>query len=315
MATVSVIMGGFNAAPYIGAAIESVQSQTFTDWELVVVDDGSTDSTAEIVAAFAAGDARVRLIRQTNKGISAARNRALSEATGAWLALLDSDDLWEPRFLEAQLAIFARHPEVDIVTGNGWFLGGPHHGLPARPWPDTRPAPTLASILADETAIFIMSIMRRRVYTALGGFDEALRTNEDYEFWLRAAARGFVFIRNDEPLGHYRRHRDSLSASDTRMVTGIVRVYEKMHAALADRPDERQIAAAQLHRFQRQQLAVQARDALEAGEAGLAVERLNALYAHGGGTFVRIAGIVARWAPKLVSRAYQLRRGRQEAAS
>ena len=87
-----------------------------------------------------------------------------------------------------------------------------------------------------------MSVFRRRVYEAIGGFDEALRTNEDYDYWLRAALAGFRFWRNDRPLGHYRRRDDSLSASDVNMLAGILRVYRKLRPLLADRPAELRIA-------------------------------------------------------------------------
>jgi glycosyltransferase involved in cell wall biosynthesis len=315
MAKVSIITPAYNVAPYIGATIDSVLAQTMTDWEMVVVDDGSTDATAEIVEAYAAKEPRIRLLRQTNGGISSARNHAMRQASAEFLAILDSDDLWEPTFLEAQLALFAKHPEIDVVTGNGWFLGGRRHGRPARPWPDPRPQPTLASILGDEEAIFIMSIMRRRVYETVGGFDEGLRTNEDYDYWLRAAAAGFRFFRNDEPLGHYRRRGDSLSASDVRMIGGILRVYEKTLGLLGGRPVELRIAEAQIARFRRELCAAHARVELGAGNAGAAAPHLSALYEHGGGFLMKIASCMARWTPRLLTRAYRLRRARQEAAS
>jgi glycosyltransferase involved in cell wall biosynthesis len=315
MPTVSVIMPAFNVAPYIGAAIESVIAQTMPDWELLIVDNGSTDSTAAIVEAFTGTDRRVRLLRQTRGGISAARNTAMREATGEFFALLDSDDLWEPSYLAAEFAIFAEYPDVDIVTGNGWFLGGRLHGRPARPWPDTRPQPTLANILADETSVFIMSIMRRRVYEAIGGFDEALHSNEDYEYWLRAAEAGFRFRRNDEPLGHYRRRDDSVSANELRMLKGILLVYERIRPSLAGRPAELRIIDRQVARFERLRLAAQARCALNAGDVDEAAGHLSAMYAHGGGAFIKLASCLAKWMPKLFSRAYQMRRARQEAAS
>jgi glycosyltransferase involved in cell wall biosynthesis len=315
MATVSVIMPAYDVAPYIGAAIESVIAQTTTAWELLIVDDGSTDSTADIVRAYLDRDSRVRLLQQANRGISGARNAALRESSGEFLAILDSDDLWEPDYLTAQLAIFAKHPDVAIVTGNGWFLGGRRHGLPARPWPDKRPQPTLAGILGDEAAIFILSIMRRCVYDTIGGFDEDLRSNEDYHFWVRAAIAGFKFIRNDEPLGHYRRRNDSVSASDVRMLTGAIVVYEKLRPLLAGRPAELAIVERQILRFQRERIAARARDALNAGNVDVAAGHLSDLYAHGGGAAVKLASVLAKWMPGLFSRAYQIRRARQGAMS
>jgi glycosyltransferase involved in cell wall biosynthesis len=315
VAKVSVITPAYNVAPFVGATIESVIGQTMTDWEMLVVDDGSTDATAAVVEGYVAGDPRVQLLRQPNGGISNARNRALRTATADFIAILDADDLWEPAYLEAQLALFAKDPHIDIVTGNGWFLGGRRHGRPARPCPDTRPQPTLASMLADEEAIFIMSIMRRRVYETVGPFDEALRTNEDYDYWLRAAAAGFRFFRNDEPLGHYRRRIDSLSSSEVRMVSGILRVYEKTRVMLASRPAELRILESQMLRFQRELHAAEARAALSAGNASVAATHLSALYDQGGGFRMKIASVMARWTPGLLARVYQVHRARQEAAS
>jgi hypothetical protein len=134
------------------------------------------------------------------------------------------------------MAILAERPDVDVVTGNAWYLGSRLDGQLARPCPDPRPAPDLAHIIADETAIFIMTVFRRRVVDAIGGFDESFRTNEDYDYWLRAAAAGFRFARNDRPLGRYRRRDDSLSASEVRMLQGILHVYRKIRALVAGRP-------------------------------------------------------------------------------
>jgi glycosyltransferase involved in cell wall biosynthesis len=314
MAEVSVIMPAYNVAAYVGPAIDSVLAQTEPDWELLVVDDGSTDGTAAIVEGYAARDRRVRPICQANGGISAARNRALRESSGRFVALLDSDDLWEPRYLEAQLAILRGHPDIDVVTGNGRFLGGRRSGELARPWPDARPHPTLRNMLEDETAVFIMSIFRRRVYDTIGGFDESLRTNEDYDFWLRAAAAGFRFRRNDEPLGRYRRRDDSMSASDVRMLTGIVRVLEKNRPLIAERPAELAILESQIAHFRRRALAEQAKASLATGDVGKAADYLSALAAQGGGFAVQVAGVLARWTPGLFFRVYRIRRARQEAA-
>ena len=205
----------------------SVRSQTFADLELIVVDDGSTDGTAAVVERHARADSRVRLIRQPNRGLSTARNLALERSSGAYIAILDSDDAWTPWYLASQMEILHARPDVDIVTANAWFLGGAQTGQPAAPSPDPRPDPDLCHLLGDETAVFIMSVFRRRVDQKIGGFDESFRSNEDYDFWIRAAVAGFRFVRNDRPAGYYRRRDDSLSADELRMLKGILRVYVK----------------------------------------------------------------------------------------
>ena len=310
MPAVSVVMPAYNVAPYIAEAIESVLNQTSDDLELLVVDDGATDGTGAIAERYASSDPRVRVIRQANAGISAARNHAMRVATGPVIAILDSDDAWDPTYLERQLSILRDRPDVDIVTGNARFLGSSLDGRPARPWPDTRPAPTLADILADETAVFIMSIFRRRVYETIGPFDESLRTNEDYDFWLRAACAGFVFHRNDTPLGRYRRRDNSLSADELRMLPGILQVFRKLRPRLLHRPSELAILDAQIARFETEHVAAEARGAIEAGDFAAARRHLAALHGRRGGAVLRVAKMMARWTPALLSAVYNVRRAR-----
>lgn len=311
MPAVSIIMPAYNVAPYIGAAIESVCAQTFTDWELLITDDGSTDETHAIAESYVSSQPRIRLLRQVNGGISAARNTALREASGAFIAILDSDDLWSPAYLAAQMELLRMHPDVDIVTGNAWFLGGPQDGQPALPTPDPRPTPDLTSLLADETSVFVMSVFRRRVYDTVGGFDESMRCNEDYDFWLRAAIAGFRFHRNDRLLGHYRRRADSLSAAELTMLRGILRVYAKLRPAVLERPRELAILDAQVARFDARRLRVEAREALERRDFAALDEHLAALHLRTGGAAPGLLRLVARWAPGVLSKAYQVRRARQ----
>ena len=313
MPAVSVIMQAYNVAPYIGDAIRSALTQTFTDLEVIVVDDGSKDDTAEVVRQFAASDARVRLVQQTNRGLPGARNTAMRDARGEYFALLDSDDVWEPRFLAEQIAILESRPDVDIVTGNGWYLGGPNHGQPARPYPDPRPNPALASIIGDEWSVFIMSVFRRAVHTRIGAFDESMRSNEDYDFWLRAAIAGCSFVRNDKPLGHYRIRTDSLSASNVRMLRGILQVYTKLRPEIAHRPTEMAILQKQISRFEAELLAAEARLALELADFEAAQEYLGALHARRGGASLRFAQFLARWAPNMLKRAIRYKGPRTEA--
>ncbi|MEP6915386.1 MAG: glycosyltransferase [Acidobacteriota bacterium] len=310
MPAVSVIVPAFNVAPYLGAALDSIRSQTFEDFEALVIDDGSTDATLAIARDYAGRDPRIRVLHQPNGGISSARNHGLRISSSPLIALLDSDDLWTPEYLARQTDILGRHPEVGIVTGNAWFLGSRWDGEPARPTPDTSPAPDLGRIIADETVIFIMSVFRRRVYETIGGFDEELRTNEDYDFWLRAAAAGFAFARNDTPLGYYRRRDDSLSASELRMLRGIIKVYFKTRPLVLDRPAELATLDAQLARFQGERLAAEARFAIETGDFAAARDHLAALYDRRGGVALAAARCMARCSPSLLTRVYNLRRAR-----
>jgi hypothetical protein len=158
--------------------------------------------------------------------------------------------------------------------------------------------------------VFIMSVFRRRVYETLGDFDVTMRSNEDYDYWLRAAVAGFRFDRNDEPLGQYRRRGDSLSASEVRMLCGILRVYQKLRPSLLDWPQELAAVDRQIARFDTERIAAEARHAMEARDFELAQSLLSELHSRRGGAALRLASMMARWTPSLLARAYTARRAR-----
>ena len=148
------------------------------------------------------------------------------------------------------------------------------------------------------------------MYEVVGCFDESMRSNEDYDFWLRAAVAGFRFTRNDRPLGHYRIRHDSLSASEMRMLRGILHVYTKLRPVIADRPREMAVLERQIGRFETEWLAAEARLALEIADFEAAREHLGALHARRGGATLAIARVLARLAPRMLARVYGFRRGR-----
>jgi glycosyltransferase involved in cell wall biosynthesis len=317
MATVSVIMPAYNAEAYLAEAIESVLAQTYSDLELVLVNDGSTDHTLTIAERYRARDPdRIRIVSQDNQGLAAARNTGMRAAKGSAFALLDSDDGWAPTYLAEQMRLLDGDPRIAIVTGNAVNRGGVQSGQPVRPVPDSRPAPDLTEILRDERAIFIMSVFRREVPESIGGFDERFRTNEDYDFWIRAALAGFQFARNPAPLAFYRRHDHSLSASESRMLAGILRVFRKTLPCCADRPAAREIIVSQIARFEAELMAAEARDALANNNAAAAAASLNALGRRRGalrGALLAVVALALRIAPQAALFLYRLRRRLQSA--
>jgi hypothetical protein len=146
------------------------------------------------------------------------------------------------------------------------------------------------------------------VYTTIGPFDEEMRSNEDYDFWLRAAVAGFTFHRNDRPLGYYRIRTDSLSASDVRMLRGILHVYTKLRPMIAGRPREMAILERQISRFEAEWIAAEARLAIEIADFEAAREHLGALHARRGGAALIVARLLARWAPKTLTRMIRFKR-------
>lgn len=307
MPAVSVITPAWNAAEFLPQTIESVLAQTFTDWEMLIVDDGSTDETVSIVRSYAARDARIRLLQQANAGPSAARNRAMRSARGEFFAFLDSDDRWDPAFLRAQLDVFAAYPETDLVTGNGWFDGGAFDGRPTRPVIDGCPVLTLTDLITYESSVFIMTVFRRTVFDTIGGMDEGQWTSEDYDFWLRAALAGFAFRRNPRPLAWYRVRGNSLSRDRVRMLEGVLHTFAKTRLRCAPGSEAHAAVDRQIARFQSELLLEQAKQALERADYVDAAARLRTLRARGGGRLVAITAWLAEHLPPAAALAYRLR--------
>jgi len=259
---VSIITPAFNARAFLRPMLMSASRQTFGDFEHLVVDDGSSDETAAIAEEFAATDPRVRVIRQRNLGASVARNAAIECAAGDYFALLDADDVWMPDFLAVQLAILAAHPEVDIVSANAINLGGPFDGRPLRPSTAACTQLSLLRMIEIEDSVCITSMFRRRVVDRIGAFDPAIRANEDYDFWLRAAAAGCQLLFNGRPCAFYRRHPGGKSTNEPRALRGIISVLRRSRALPGVGPREAAAIDRQIARFERRLLMVSARVAL-----------------------------------------------------
>jgi glycosyltransferase involved in cell wall biosynthesis len=306
---ISVITAAYNAEPYLPACIESVLNQTERRLELLVVDDGSSDATSEIVAQYAARDARVRGFRGPNRGASHARNVAMRHARGQFFALLDSDDIWGSTFAAEQLRLLRANPELAIVSGNGWNLGGGAlDGHPVRPWPAEPRTVRFIDLVEHVDAMFIMSVFRREVYDTIGGFNETLYRSEDYEYWLRAAASGFLIQTNPRPLARYRRRGDSVSADQPAMFESIIRVLESARE-FRQRPRAEELGAIdrQLGRLRAGRLLTLGKAALLRRDFVEARTHFRELYRQGLGLRYGAMAAALRLAPALVCSAYQHR--------
>jgi glycosyltransferase involved in cell wall biosynthesis len=198
--TFSVVVPAFNAERTIVAAIRSVQRQTRSDFEVLVVDDGSTDRTAAMVKGERARDGRVRLFRTANFGAAHARNVALSEARGAYISLLDSDDVYLPSYLETMHATLTTNARAAMAMTDAWLFEEVFGQLKRRTALRTSPAlppdpQKLFDLLLEDNHVFGLVTMRRSLIENLGGFEERLVSSEDYEYWLRAVSRGATIAR------------------------------------------------------------------------------------------------------------------------
>jgi glycosyltransferase involved in cell wall biosynthesis len=183
---VSVIIPTYNRAFFLTEAVASVLAQTYGDFELLVVDDGSTDATPAALAPFGSRVAVLR--RATRGGVSAARNLGAAAATGDWLAFLDSDDLWLPEKLALQVEYLRAHPDLCICqTEETWIRNGVRVNPPRRCRKVAGDIflPSLRRCLVSPSAV----MLPRRLFEAMGGFDETLPAAEDYDLWLRVAWR------------------------------------------------------------------------------------------------------------------------------
>jgi glycosyltransferase involved in cell wall biosynthesis len=211
---VSVVIPCFDARATVGAAISSALWQTYRDLEVVVVDDGSRDATGAIAAAF--GDP-VRVVRQDNAGVAAARNRGIAEARGELIAFCDADDVLLPRHLEELVATFDRGGG-GIATSNCYWLfpSGIHPSRTRYKGRFPRPDHQRLAIL-QQNFVSTMSLFPKRLADEVGGFATDLEVAEDWDFWLRAIYSGARVSLQPRPLALYRWSSASLSAAPARM--------------------------------------------------------------------------------------------------
>ena len=204
---VSVIMPSYNTANYIAESVKSVIAQTYTDWELIIVDDCSTDNTDEIVAPFLT-DPRIRYIKnEKNSGAAVSRNRALREAKGKWIAFLDSDDLWLPEKLQKQIAFMEENGYAFSYTDYRIQLNGEW-----LPYIYTGPDVVTKRKMYDYCYFSTITVMYEREKIGLIQI-ENLRKNNDYAMWLLAIEKSNCY-RLPECLSFYIKHEDSISSGN-----------------------------------------------------------------------------------------------------
>jgi len=241
--SVSVIIPTFNRAMKTARAVASVLYQTCTDYELIVVDDGSQDNTEEVLRQFGR---RLRYIALPyNRGVSAARNRGIRESEAQWIAFLDSDDYWLPRKLEVQTAFFRTHPEAAISqTQEVWIRNG-RYANPKRRHRKLSGdvfAPSLRLCLVSPSAV----MLRRSLMEEVGLFDENLPVCEDYDLWLRIACRHPVHLIEDRLIVKEGGHPDQLSSRYKGMDRFRIRAIRKlMEEGILNR-DQQQAAMKEL---------------------------------------------------------------------
>ena len=229
---VTVIVAVRDAEATLERALESIRAQSEERWEAIVVDDGSTDATAEVAQRAAGEDGRIRVVRRPAAGVSAARNAGLAAARGAWVLFLDADDWLEPRALELLGDALAADPAVDVAYGAWSRITELGRVREQTAWPEPD---ALFAVLARRSVLPINTVLFRRSLTeGVGGFDTELATGEDWDFWQRLARCGARFALVPQPVAVYRFRRESASNVPERLLAGAVEVIGRGH-----RPDPR----------------------------------------------------------------------------
>ena len=233
---ISVIIPNYNNAHFLGDAIQSVLNQTYQNFEIILVDDGSNDDSQQVVSSF--GD-RVRYIWQENKGLGGARNTGISAANGEFIGFLDADDQWLPDFLDTMVLLTKENPDAAVFFSNARYMDDHGRDLPQSVGVPSIPPEKIYHALLRANFIIPSTILAKRsVIVEEGLFDQTLKALhgcEDWDLWLRIAPR-YKFIGTPACLVRYRLHGNTFSANPSRMQTAVRTVIEKKFG-----PDDGQI--------------------------------------------------------------------------
>jgi tetratricopeptide (TPR) repeat protein len=223
MPTVSIVIPAYNHAPYLAQTISSALAQTWRDFEVIVVDDGSTDETAKVAAQF--GDA-IRYIRQDNRGIAGARNTGIRHAYGEFVSLLDDDDLWERDYLEIVLSVFRKYPDTAAVHAGWQAIDKEGKRSPQRSVRAVPPERLYHTLMAERFFSGACVTVRKTVLDNVGLFDETLQGCDDLDMWLRIS-RAHTFRGIPRALVLYRVHEGGLSSDGLHMFGDLLMVISK----------------------------------------------------------------------------------------
>lgn len=225
-------MPAYNAEKYVADSIRSVLAQEYADWELIVVDDGSTDSTASLVQEFAKLDKRIKYIYQENGRLGKARNTGIRNTSGSLIAFLDSDDLWLETKLAAQTRAMAEN-DADVVFSNTYVFSGETIGDETRTFDSLVgkfSGPDILDALIQQNQIPVLTVLlKKTVFDRVGLFEEgkAYHGCEDYDLWLKLAEAGCVFYGMPDVLARYRRHDTAMTATQSNLYKPMLLIVQR----------------------------------------------------------------------------------------
>jgi hypothetical protein len=304
---VSVIMPAYNVSQFIGEALESVFAQTFKDFEVIVINDGSPD-TAELERVLAPHRERIRYIEQENRGVSAARNTGIRAARGTFVAHLDPDDLWEPDYLAAQLAELERDPSIDVLYPDALIFGdAPEAGRRFMDWCQSEGEVTVESLFAERCHVMCSVTARRETLLRVGLFDEGLRCSEDFDLWLRVLKAGGRISYQRRSLARYRRRDASHTADAAWLSASLLGVLDKAERTFDLVPAEVEALRGMRERVTADAALQEGKRAFFRGDAAAAVARIRDANAHFKSRRLALVLLLMRLAPNLLRRAHDAR--------
>jgi glycosyltransferase involved in cell wall biosynthesis len=219
-APLTVLLPGYNTAAYLAEAVRSVLAQTFREFDLLVIDDGSTDDTLAVAQELARSDARIRVLTQPNAGIAHTMNRGIDLARGEWVACMHGDDVMLPHRLERQVAFLSENPDLDVASALVYLVDGRGRRIGAQRSPFTARGAAAEYVRRSRPIVFNhpCAIFRKSAVQGVGGYRQAFWPAEDMDLWTRMAERGHGILVQPEYLLHYRIHGASASISRARLM-------------------------------------------------------------------------------------------------
>lgn len=238
---VLIVTPAYNAEKFLAQTIESVLAQSYSNWQLVIVDDGSTDETLAIARRFES-DKRITVVAKKNGGVSSARNEGLKKGGGDFVAFLDADDIWEPNFLELTLSLMTDSPRVDVAIVGTRRIGGAGQELRPNPivqflrpvrgplWQELSQSELLQEMLFGGTIPPCRLLYRSSLRVVEEGFDQGLHGTEDSDFLLRAFLEGARFYETEQVGSRYRQHGNNATGNTEKMLSNLLKFLQKNKA-------------------------------------------------------------------------------------
>jgi len=304
---VTVVIPAYNSAHYIAQALDSLKAQTFTDYEVIVVNDGSGDRE-ELERTLKSHPLEVIYISQENKGVSGARNAAIRIAKGEFYAQLDADDQWTPDYLDVQLGILAENPDVAVVYPNATIIrDGSDTTLEFMKISPSEGEVNFESLVRQKCVVMTCVTARMSAIRNAGMFDESLRSCEDFDLWLRIVRDGGRIVYHERPLVLYRRHEGSLSSDRVWMTRNLLAVFEKCAAGFQLTAAEKGILDEQIASNRAMLNLFEGKHQLSAGRTSAALVSFEKANEHLRTSKLGLVIFLLRRAPRLVGWGFSMR--------